>query len=105
MELKEFYARLKQLKIPIAYRCFEKKTPLPFGVYFVDYEDVRGADYKNLINDKQIIIELYTANKNITLENKFEDLFSEFEMEKYEAYIESEKMLQVAYHMNLITRR
>lgn len=105
MELKEFYARLKQLDIPVAHCCFDKKTTLPFAVYFVDSEDIRGADYVNLISEKQIIVELYTTKKDTALECRFEALFPEFEMEKYEAYIDSEKMLQVAYHMNLINIR
>ena len=105
MGLKEFYNRLKKLNIPIAYRAFGKKMSLPSAVYFVDIEEIRGADNINLITDREIIVELYTSKKDIALEQKFEDLFPEFEMEKYEAYIDSEKMLQVAYHLNLIEKR
>ena len=100
MELKELKASLKKIA-PTAYRAFGKNNvvPPPFICYFVDDEKYSGADDKNYIKEPLIIVELYTDKKDLEIEGKLDKLFDGYEFEKYEAWIEDENLLQVAYHI------
>ena len=44
-------------------------------------------------------MELYTDKKDLETEGKLDKLFDGYEVEKHEAWIEDENMLQVAYHI------
>ena len=100
MELKELKAALGKIA-PTAYRAFSKNNvkPPPFICYFVENEKLSGADDKNYIRDRFLIVELYTDKKDLETEEKLDRLFDGYEVEKYEAWIEDENMLQVAYHI------
>ena len=100
MELKELKASLEKF-YPTAYRSFGKDdaVPPPFICYFVDNEGHSGADDKNYIRDKLLIVELYLDKKDLEAEEKINKLFDGYEFEKYEAWIEDENLLQVAYHI------
>lgn len=104
MKLKEINSLLKTLELPVAYRVFQKPQKLPYIIYFTDDEEHRGSDAENLINEKTVIIELYTKNKDIELEEKLDALFKNYAFEKYESYIDSEKMFQIAYHIDFIDK-
>ena len=100
MELKELKASLEKIA-PTAYRAFGKNNavPPPFLCYFVDDEKHSGADDKNYIRDRLLIVELYTDKKDPETEGKLDKLFNGYEFEKYESWIEDEALLQVAYHL------
>ena len=100
MELKELKASLEKIA-PTAYRAFGKNNvvPPPFICYFVDDEKHSGADDKNYIKEPLIIVELYTDKKDIEIERKLDGLLNGYGFEKYEAWIEDENLLQVAYHI------
>lgn len=100
MELKELKASLEKIA-PTAYRAFGKNNavPPPFLCYFVDDEKHSGADDKNYIKEPLIIVELYTDKKDLENERKLDELLNGCEFEKYEAWIEDENLLQVAYHI------
>lgn len=104
MTLQEFEQKLKNTELPVSYRKFKKPNPvLPVVVWFVGEERHRGADYENMITEYDIIVELYSDRKDLKNESKLDDILSEFDFVKYESYIEDESMLQVAYHITLIT--
>ena len=100
MELKELKASLEKIA-PTAYRAFGKNNvvPPPFICYFINNETLSGADDKNYIRDKLLIVELYTDKKDLETEGKLDKLFNGYEFDKYEAWIEDENLLQVAYHI------
>ena len=100
MRLAELKKKLEEI-VPTAYRAFAKNDvkPPPFICYFVDNESHSGADDKNYIRDRFLIVELYTDRKDLETEGKLDKLFDGYEFEKYEAWIEDEKLLQVAYHL------
>lgn len=100
MELKELKSALEKIA-PSAYRAFGKNdiVPPPFICYFINDEKLNGADDKNYIRDKLLIIELYTNKKDPEIEFKLDSLFNGYELEKYETWIEDEALLQVAYHL------
>lgn len=80
MTEKELYKALKALKIPVAYRQFNHTVELPYLVYYIDSDSRYGGDdSENLIQNKNIIIELYTAKKDLTLENKIHKILTNFD--------------------------
>ncbi len=105
MELKELKASLEKIA-PTAYREFGKNDAVhpPFICYFVDNEQHSGADDKNYIKEPLIIVELYTDKKDLETEGKLDKLFDGYEFEKFESWIEDEKLLQVAYHLPIIEK-
>lgn len=105
MELSELNELLNTLDIPVAYSHFKDLAETPFLVYYVQNEDIRGADNKNMLSEKNIRIELYSDLKNIELENQLEEMLIEYELDKNETYIESEQLLQVAYEFSMIIKK
>lgn len=98
MELKEIAEKLDTLGIPVAYLQFVKPQQLPFVVYFEAGGTVEGADGYNLFRRKTIVIELYTAKKDVALERRIESLFRDKELEKsVDTYLKDEKMFMTAY--------
>ena len=105
MELKVLKASLDKIA-PTAYRAFGKDdvVPPPFICYFVDSEAHSGADDKNYIKEPLIIVELYLDKKDLEIEGRLDRLFEEYEFDKYETWIEDEKLLQIAYHLPIIEK-
>ena len=105
MELKTVKELLESIA-PTAYRAFGKNNvvPPPFICYFINNETLSGADDKNYIRDKLLIVELYTDKKDLETEGKLDKLFNGYEFDKYEAWIEDENLLQVAYHIPIIEK-
>lgn len=105
MELKELKASLNKIA-PTAYRAFGKNNavPPPFICYFVDNEKHSGADDKNYIKEPLIIVELYLDKKDLEIEGTLDKLFEGYEFEKYESWIEDEKLLQIAYHLPIVEK-
>ena len=105
MELSELNELLNTLEIPVAYSHFKDLAQTPFLVYYVQNEDIRGADNKNMLSEKNIRIELYSDLKNIELEEQIEKILIEYELDKNEVYIESEQLLQVSYEFSMIVKK
>ena len=87
--------------IPFAYYQFEKDTarPCPFVCfYYSDSNDVL-ADNENYAKVKNLVIELYTDQKEFELEETIESILNQNEIvyDHYESYIDSEKMLMQTY--------
>lgn len=103
MELTEIKEKLDTLGIPVAYLQFAKPQKLPFMVYFEAGGEVTGADGYNLYRRKNIVIELYTAKKDVLLERKLENLFRDVELEKsVDTWLADEKMFMTAYTFETI---
>ena len=105
MELKELKASLDKIA-PTAYRAFGKNDAVqpPFICYFVDNEKHSGADDKNYIKEPLIIVELYLDKKDLEIEGQLDKLFKGYKFEKYESWIEDEKLLQIAYHLSIVEK-
>lgn len=92
--------------IPVAYFQFEKDTakPPPFICYYYAGSDDVMADNVNYQRIRPVIVELYTDNKDFTLEKKVEDTFiaNKIPFVKAEAYISGEKMYQITYNMEVV---
>ena len=100
----ELYELLQELNIPIAYHHFIKLTAPPFITYFRSGTDNFYADNKVYQKINHFRIELYTTQKDIELEARLEDLLdnNKFPYEVLsESYIESEKVYQLIYEINI----
>ncbi len=101
MNIKELYARLKKLA-PTAYMVFRSPQTPPYICYYIASDDRSGADCGgNYVSGKTLMIELYTAAKDIELEQKLEQIINGFDYAKYEAWIPEDKLFQVAYEIAL----
>lgn len=102
--MSELYELLKELKMPIAYHHFIKAKSPPFIVYY-------RVNSKNFVADDTVYtktniyrIELYTKQKDVNKEIEIENLLDRsgiiYEVIS-ESYIESEKIYQVIYEINI----
>lgn len=92
--------------IPAAYFQFEKETAKepPFICYYYAGSNDVMADNSNYARVRPVIVELYTDNKDFALEKIVENVFISHDIPFYkmEAYIESEKMYQITYNMEVV---
>lgn len=100
MNVKSLNTLLKTLGYPVAYRVFQTPQTLPYIVFFMDDTDNEFADnsvYKQ-VNTWQV--ELYTEKKNPSLERSLEAILPPYN--KVEAYIDEERMFQIAYSFQTV---
>ena len=78
--------------------------PLPYTVYYYPNTDNFGADDKVYTNISVLNIELYTKDKSPTVEAQLEAVLASNNLfwNKTEAYLDSEKMYEVLYEMEII---
>lgn len=105
MNAKEIYEGLKSLGYPVAYSHFsEGDVPdPPYIVYFYEGTNNFFADGVTYLEINEANIELYSRQKDPEAEKKISDWLNENEIpyEKQEFYIESEKMIQVIFEVEI----
>lgn len=101
MTHEQIYNLLQQIKLPLAYNHFKETQNTPYLIYLTEDTSNFGADNKVYFKINNWVIELYTDKKDLNLEAKLEKLLDEAELyyEKYEAYIDTEKIYQVRYEI------
>jgi hypothetical protein len=105
LEFDEIYQRLCSLSLPVAYLRFNKPQELPFIAYHEAGAEIKGADNYNLYRDSTVIVELYTEDKDVSLERQLEALFFDTELEKQaDTYLEDEGMHFTSYSFNTIQK-
>ena len=100
-DLKEL---LESLNIPVAYNHFNEAIVPPCIVYRRTSTNNFSADDKVYKKINQFNVELYSEYKDVTLEESLEDLFDESDIFwniESEDYIDTEKMYQVVYFINI----
>ena len=92
---------LKQMNLPLAYNHFKGAQEAPYLIYLTEDSSNFGADNKVYQKIDNFVIELYTNKKDLNLETKLEVLLEDADLyyEKYEAYIDTEKMYQIRYEI------
>jgi len=86
---------LDKLKIPNSYRLYkyEKEIPpVPFAVWWIDSETFSGSDETWLIKESNYVVEVYTSEKDFTLEENIENLIPSPDFEKTEDYLKSQNV-------------
>ncbi len=100
----ELYQELSEIGYPLDYSHFEEYQETPYMVYLFDSSSDLIADNHNYKDISNFNIELYTDIKDLVAEKKVEDKLKELELSYYksETWIESEKVFQVLYEVQII---
>ncbi len=97
---------IKSIGLPYAYYQFPEGTAqkLPFVVFFFSSSDDLYADQENYKKIETLNIELYTENKDFTLDAKVEKILNDYGLTYYkeENRIDSERMWQTAYETEIL---
>jgi hypothetical protein len=109
MTLDDLHQALKSTGLPVAYREF-KSSPTnpppkpPFITYQFSHSSDMIADNQNYVDIENFQIELYTSKKDLAAEQKVQDKLKELGLpyRKFEAWIDSEGLLQIIYEVQLI---
>lgn len=106
MTTQEVATMVAEIGIPSAYYQFPDNTEqaTPFVCFFYSGDNDFKADDSNYQKIEHLIIELYTDNKDFALEATVESVLASHGMvwTRDEEWIESERMLEVVYEMDVI---
>lgn len=106
MTRQEVAKMVESIGLPYAYYQFPEGTGQspPFAVFYFTGIDDLYADCSNYQRIAVLNIELYTAEKEFELEDVAERILASngFTYYKESNYIDSEKMFQIAYEMEVI---
>lgn len=99
--MEELIAIMTKSGLPFAYDHFaEGESPdPPFICYLLPGSDNFAADGKVYFKINEVHLELYTDTKDLSVEQKLEDLLDEHGIfyEKSETWIDSEKLYEILY--------
>ncbi len=99
--MEELLQTLEEIGLPFAYHHFaEGESPEPpFVVYLLPGSNNFGADGKVYYKIHEVHLELYTDLKDLSLEEKVENVLDEHGIfyNKTETWIESERLYEVLY--------
>lgn len=95
---------LSESGVPVARNAFLKPQAPPYIVYVFSHSDNFSADSKVYLKRNNYQVELYTEKKDTALEEKLEGVFDSHGLvyDKAETYLESEKLVEVIYEIQLI---
>ena len=97
---------VESIGIPYAYYQFPEGTdqPCPFICFYFTGSNDLAADDTNYQRIRPLAIELYTDNKDFTLENTVEAVLNQhgFVYARDEVYIDTERMNMVTYTIEVI---
>lgn len=109
MTTKQVSEMIKSMGFPYAYYQFDinPKNPAPeppFICFYYPNADDLKADNINYARINALIIELYTDDKDFNAEAAVEMAlaFNEIPYDKTETYIDSQKMFQITYTMEVV---
>lgn len=104
MTEEELCTLLKTLGFPVAYSAFNKPATLPFITYQFSGSADLMADNKNHAPISNYVVELYAKKKDLVSETDVENLLKSNNLPfvKREFFIDSEKILQIIYEIQLI---
>lgn len=99
LDIKNF---LERTGMKVAENCFLKPSALPY-IVFLDNTSISGADDKNCLLDRDIIVELYSEKINKEKEHLIENLLNInlINFNKERIWIDSEGYFQTTYNFNL----
>lgn len=106
MTEQEVFKMVKSIGLPVAYHHFEEgqEPAKPYLVYLYPETDNFSADGIVYQGINELDIELYTEKKNLETEKKVEAVLKGhgFFYEKTESYLDTEKMYEVLYEMEVL---
>lgn len=106
MKRTEIIEMLKSLGLPVVYYQWEENQvpALPYIVYYFPSMEPEAADDANYASIYQLNVELYTKNKDFETEDTLDAVLTGGGMtfRKEESYINSERMYEVLYMMEVL---
>ena len=106
MTYKEISQMIAEVGVPYAYYQFPEETGQepPFICFYYPNNNDFVADGENYVKVVQLVIELYTDNKDFDLEATLEAVLSEHDLvfTREETYIDSERMYLETYYTEVI---
>lgn len=106
MTLQQVNQMVSSMGLPYSYYQFNEDTAQapPFICFFYGPSDDLYADNSNYQDIRQLNIELYTTTKDFALERTIENILklNGFSFYREENFIESEKIWQIAYEMEVL---
>ena len=103
MSLSEIATMINSMGLPFAYRAFDSPQAPPFICYLYTGNTPEPADNKNYVKIETLVIELYTDNKDFSLESQIETILDANEMiyERDEEWLSDERMQLTTYTMDV----
>jgi len=105
MTYEQIHDMVEEMDFPFAYHHFaEGESPNPpFVLFLSPGENTFSADNRMYFSFKRLDIELYTNRKSPEAEEQIEAVLSRHHLyyTKTEAWIESEKMYEILYEMEV----
>ena len=106
MTYKQVAEMVSSIGVPYAYYQFPNNTGIapPFVCFYFNSSNDFAADNTNYQRIRQLSLELYTDNKDFTLEQTVENILNQNGLvyARDEAFIDSEKMNMVTYTTEII---
>lgn len=106
MTYKEISQMIAEVGVPYAYYQFPEGTGQepPFICFYYPNNNDFVADGENYVKVVQLVIELYTDNKDFSLEATLEAVLAEHDLvfTREETYIDSERMYLETYYTEVI---
>lgn len=105
MTYEEIATMIETIGLPFAYDHFnETQAAPPFVCFIYPESDDFIADNRNFQKIKRLQIELYTENKDFSLESRVEQILESYELPYTEAegYLDDEKMYMHTYNTEVV---
>ena len=103
MKTRELFTNLKDLGLPVAYYKFDKKTSIPYLIYYADSSADFFSDDTNYASVSNMVLEYYNDTKDFLLEEKINNFFkvNNITYEKTEVHISSEDIYLISYNFEM----
>ena len=106
MTYQEIAGMVESIGLPFAYYEFSEDTEQapPFVCFYYPESDDFFADNQNYVGIRTLYVELYVDEKDFALEQTVEGVLASngLTYRKTDEYIESERMWQITYQMEVI---
>lgn len=106
MTYEEIATMVSSIGVPYAYYQFTEDTakPPPFVCFYYPGDNDFKADDSNYATIRPLTIELYTDNKDFTLEATAETILTAngLPFSREETYIDTEKMYMITYQTEVV---
>jgi len=104
MTLQELFQELKTIGYPVSYGSFAIPVSPPYLIYQFAYSNDFMADGHNYMEISNFQVELYTDTKDLAAEKAVQDKLKEIQLpySKIETYLDSEKLYQIIYEIQII---
>lgn len=98
---------VQSIGLPFSYRAFpigNAPSSPPYVLYFYENNDDVMADNENYVKVENLVIELYTIEKDFEQEENVENVLKENKLtySKDEEYIEQTLMYRITYEMEVL---